>query len=72
MVNDTISDMLTRIRNANLAYKTCVSIPKTRIHKSICEILECEGFIEKFYVNFVQRSVESKHLISDASAQMSK
>ena len=48
MVNDTISDMLTRIRNANLAYKTCVSIPKTRIHKSICEILECEGFIEKF------------------------
>ena len=40
MVNDTISDMLTRIRNANLAYKACVLIPKTRIHKSICEILE--------------------------------
>jgi small subunit ribosomal protein S8 len=48
MVNDTISDMLTRIRNANLAFKTSVSIPKTRIHTSICEILEAEGFIEKF------------------------
>ena len=48
MVNDTISDMLTRIRNANLAYKTCVSIPKTRVHSSICEILEREGFVEKF------------------------
>lgn len=48
MVNDTISDMLTRIRNANLAYKTCVSIPKTRIHTNICTILEQEGFIERF------------------------
>ena len=32
MVNDTISDMLTRIRNANVASKTCVSIPKTKVH----------------------------------------
>jgi small subunit ribosomal protein S8 len=71
MVNDTISDMLTRIRNANLAYKTCVSIPKTRIQNSICEILECEGFIEKFstseaspnelilYLKYISNSSES-------------
>ena len=32
MVNDTISDMLTRIRNANLAYKTNVSLSKTKVH----------------------------------------
>lgn len=49
MVNDTISDMLTRIRNANLAYKTSVSLSKTKVHERICEILEKEGFIEKFY-----------------------
>jgi small subunit ribosomal protein S8 len=48
MVNDTISDMLTRIRNANLAYKNSVCIPNTNIHRSLCEILEREGFIEKF------------------------
>ena len=36
MVNDTISDMLTRIRNANVASKTCVSIPKTKVHINIC------------------------------------
>lgn len=48
MVNDTISDMLTRIRNANLAYKKCVIIPKTHIHQNICEILVREGFIENF------------------------
>lgn len=48
MVNDTISDMLTRIRNANLAYKNCVLIPKTRLHVDICQILKSEGFIENF------------------------
>nr|YP_009456011.1 ribosomal protein S8 [Micractinium conductrix]AST08966.1 ribosomal protein S8 [Micractinium conductrix] len=51
MVNDTISDMLTRIRNANLAYKTNVSLSKTKVHEKICQILEQEGFIEKFYVS---------------------
>lgn len=48
MVNDTISDMLTRIRNANLAYKTSVSVSTTKIHEKICKILEREGFIESF------------------------
>lgn len=51
MVNDTISDMLTRIRNANLAYKTSVSLSKTKVHEKICQILEQEGFIEKFYLS---------------------
>ena len=50
MVNDTISDMLTRIRNANLAYKTSVSLSKTKVHEKICQILEQEGFIECFKV----------------------
>jgi small subunit ribosomal protein S8 len=51
MVNDTISDMLTRIRNANLAYKATVVISTTKIHEKICEILEREGFIEKFHIS---------------------
>nr|AII02041.1 ribosomal protein S8 [Chlorella sorokiniana] len=51
MVNDTISDMLTRIRNANLAYKTSVSLSKTKVNEKLCEILEQEGFIEKFSIS---------------------
>lgn len=51
MVNDTISDMLTRIRNANLAYKLQVSVLKTNINEKICKILEREGFIENFSVS---------------------
>jgi small subunit ribosomal protein S8 len=54
MVNDTISDMLTRIRNANIARKPSVSILKTKVHERICQILEREGFIEKYYVSDTQ------------------
>ena len=39
MVNDTIADMLTRIRNANaMKYKT-VEIPGTKMTKGIADIL---------------------------------
>jgi small subunit ribosomal protein S8 len=50
MVNDTISDILTRIRNANLIKSQAVSIPLTRISKQIVEILEKQGFIESFQI----------------------
>ena len=48
MVNDTISDMLTRIRNANLVKHQIVQIPATKMSLSIAEILKEEGFIEDF------------------------
>ena len=44
--NDTIADMLTRIRNANLARHQTVDIPSTRMTKSIAQVLQEEGFIE--------------------------
>jgi small subunit ribosomal protein S8 len=43
--NDTIADMLTRIRNANLARHKTVSIPSTRMTRSIAKVLQDEGFI---------------------------
>ena len=48
MVNDTISDMLTRIRNANMVKHQIVQIPLTKMSLSITEILKEEGFIEDF------------------------
>lgn len=62
MVNDTISDMLTRIRNANLAYKNTVTVAKTQIHEQLCEILEQEGFIEKFSSSDTQQNELLIHL----------
>lgn len=48
MVNDTISDMLTRIRNATLAKHKIVQIPSTKTTQSLSQVLKNEGFIEEF------------------------
>lgn len=45
MQNDTISDMLTRIRNANILHKKTVLIPWTRINEEISQVFIREGFI---------------------------
>ena len=66
MVNDTISDMLTRIRNANLASKPTVVLSQTKIHQTLCQILEQEGFIERFSL-----SDDSADLIVDLKYQAS-
>ncbi|MEI6379859.1 MAG: 30S ribosomal protein S8 [Cyanobacteriota bacterium ELA615] len=46
--NDTISDMLTRIRNACQVKHSSTHVPTTRITRSIAEVLKSEGFIESF------------------------
>lgn len=48
MVNDTISDMLTRIRNATMVKHQIVQIPATRMSLAIAQILKDEGFIQEF------------------------
>nr|QXM17348.1 ribosomal protein S8 [Chaetoceros costatus] len=48
MVTDTISDMLTRIRNANMVKHQIVQIPSTKMSNAIAEILKEEGFIENY------------------------
>lgn len=47
-VNDTIADMLTRIRNANLARHQTTMVPATRMTRSIARVLQQEGFIGEF------------------------
>lgn len=48
MIQDAISDMLTRIRNANMVRHQIVQIPKTRMTLSIATILKEEGYISEF------------------------
>ena len=50
MVTDTISDMLTRVRNANMVKHQIVQIPMTKMSKAIATILKEEGFIENFEI----------------------
>lgn len=46
--NDTIADMLTRIRNANLARHQTTQVPATKMTRSIAKVLQEEGFISEF------------------------
>ena len=48
MVTDTISDMLTRIRNAHMVKHQVVQISATKMSIAITKILKDEGFIEDF------------------------
>lgn len=50
-VNDPISDMLTRIRNANSAGKADVSMPSTKVLVEVARVLAEEGYIEGYVVN---------------------
>ena len=44
-VNDPIADMLTRIRNANLARHPTTRVPSTQLTRNIAKVLQSEGFI---------------------------
>lgn len=48
MVNDSIADMLTRIRNAQIARHETVSVETSIMKKSIAQILLDEGYISSF------------------------
>lgn len=50
MVNDPISDMLTRIRNANTALQEQTIMPSTKVLKEIARLLKEEGYIESFSI----------------------
>lgn len=48
MIRDAISDMLTRIRNANMVRHQIVQIPQTKMTVAIAKILKEEGYISDF------------------------
>jgi small subunit ribosomal protein S8 len=47
-MSDPISDMLTRIRNAQAVQKTKVVIPASKVKTGIARVLKDEGFINDF------------------------
>lgn len=49
-VNDPISDLLTRIRNAGMARKPELTMPSTKVLVAISAILKAEGYIADYKV----------------------
>jgi small subunit ribosomal protein S8 len=49
-INDPISDMLTRVRNAAAVNQAVVTMPSSKTKVAIAEILKNEGYVEDFSV----------------------
>jgi small subunit ribosomal protein S8 len=49
-VNDPISDLLTRIRNAGMAHKPELTMPSTKVIVAVAAILKAEGYIADYKV----------------------
>jgi len=47
-MSDPISDMLTRIRNAQAVQKTTVNMPASKVKAGIAQVLKDEGYISDF------------------------
>ena len=44
-MQDTVADMLTRVRNAQMAKKQTVSMPNSKLKVAIANVLQQEGYI---------------------------
>ncbi len=49
-MQDTVADMLTRVRNAQMAKKPNVSMPQSKVKQSIAKVLQAEGYIDAIEV----------------------
>ena len=49
-MTDPVADMLTRVRNASLAYHDTVTMPSSRMKASIAAVLADEGYIQSWSV----------------------
>jgi small subunit ribosomal protein S8 len=58
-MTDPIADMLTRIRNSNIAYKPEAVMPYSRIKAEIAQVLKREGYIADFYAEKTETGKQS-------------
>ncbi|PIE44436.1 MAG: 30S ribosomal protein S8 [Gammaproteobacteria bacterium] len=50
-MQDTLADMFTRIRNAQMAEKKSVAMPSSKMKVSVAKVLQEEGYIESYQVS---------------------
>jgi small subunit ribosomal protein S8 len=69
MMTDPLSDMLTRIRNANRIERPAVDIPHSALKTNVARVLKEEGFIVDFEVGILGKDTQGQMtLVPQASA----
>ena len=59
-MSDPVADMLTRIRNGQGTNKVSITMPASKLKKSIAHVLKDEGYIE----NFAEQEVQGKPVLN--------
>lgn len=49
-MSDPIADMLTRIRNAQMAEKVTVAMPSSKLKVALAKVLQDEGYVDGFKI----------------------
>lgn len=62
-MSDPLGDMLTRIRNGQMAQKTSITCPFSKLRENVCKVLADEGFIRGYKT--VEVGTGKKDLIID-------
>ena len=58
MMTDPLGDMLSRIRNGQMARKTSVTAPASRLRTNVLEVLKREGYIRGYSQQAVRPGIE--------------
>jgi small subunit ribosomal protein S8 len=61
-MTDPIADMLTRVRNANVAMKDTVRMPSSKMKEALATLLKREGYIEDFSIEADAKQPARKYL----------
>lgn len=57
-MSDPISDMLTRIRNAQMSEKVTVKMPSSKLKVAIAKVLQDEGYVDGFNISSIDGKPE--------------
>ena len=60
-MSDPIADLLTRIRNGQMAHKATIECPYSKLRENVCAVLKDEGFIREYKTD--ERDNNKKALI---------
>jgi small subunit ribosomal protein S8 len=55
-MTDPIADMLTRLRNGNVAYHDEVRMPSSKVKEALASVLQREGYIEAWSVEDAEKA----------------
>lgn len=61
-MQDTLADMFTRIRNAQMARKATVEMPASKMKAAVAKVLQDEGYIDGFEVSEEKKPTMSVEL----------